>query len=465
VNAVEAKEVPIKLLGPAKMNRLRSYPDAELASRAAKVLAALGGGSNAQKDEIIAKLQPLAEQPGGDAAKGHVLFTSACSVCHQLNGEGKEVGPHLDGIGAHGVAELLVHIVDPNKQVDAEYRVWNLARRNGSILFRGLSPVKNANTVLIRNAGGIETEVRVEDLKSRVDTGMSLMPEGFEGLGAESLRGSYGVPRGTGNRFRILNLNQQFTGEYAPWTVCRGRRFGDTIGFTKTGTVVVKGIPFRVADATSTVSGSNVVVLKGGGAGAAANKMPQRVEVPVGFAVSKLHVLGGVAGWGRAADAPPVPAMKMTLVYADGSKQEEVFKTGEVFVDFNSNAEVPKSERIRELTNRHHVRYFSVPVEKRLVVQKVILESFDNGVAPTTVAISAETGEPVKTEAEAGGSNSGCGACGGTRADRNVGCKWTDIWSEERRHIADAACGGRFVARFRKILSSRRQRNPGRARD
>ena len=73
------------------------------------------------KDEIIAKLLPVIDSKEGDVAKGKIAFTTTCSVCHKLNGEGKEVGPVLDGIGVHGTNELLIHIIDPSRVVDNEH--------------------------------------------------------------------------------------------------------------------------------------------------------------------------------------------------------------------------------------------------------------------------------------------------------------------------------------------------------
>ena len=38
--------------------------------------------------------------------------TANCSLCHKFKEEGRDLAPNLTGMGAHGPAELLVHVVD-----------------------------------------------------------------------------------------------------------------------------------------------------------------------------------------------------------------------------------------------------------------------------------------------------------------------------------------------------------------
>src|SRR4029078_13389454 len=100
--------------GPSNVARPRTHPNKQVATRANKMLEKLSPTTVA-KNQLIAQLAPEVEKPG-DAAKGK-LFFAACAVCHKLRAIGAAVGPPLDGMGAHGPAELLVHIVDPNREV------------------------------------------------------------------------------------------------------------------------------------------------------------------------------------------------------------------------------------------------------------------------------------------------------------------------------------------------------------
>ncbi len=169
-------------LGPANAARLRTHPIRRVATEAQAVLAA----QTSAKDELIAKLLPEVQKPG-NVANGRMLFVSACAVCHKFGDVGlRDVGPPLAGIGAKGAAELLAHIVDPNRQVEPNYWQWNITTKKGDT-FVGVIVNENAAAVTIRNQGG-DTEIRKDDIANRENTRRSLMPEGFEGFGAEGLR-------------------------------------------------------------------------------------------------------------------------------------------------------------------------------------------------------------------------------------------------------------------------------------
>ena len=105
----------------------------------------------------------------------------------------------------------------------------------------------------------------------------------------------------------------------------------------KFGDVSVAGVPFFVMDPARSSSGANLIALKGGpGRGNLSDDFPQRVEIPTTVTAASLHVLGGVGGWawptgGDAARG--TPAMKVVVLFADGTSEEHVLKNGEDFAD------------------------------------------------------------------------------------------------------------------------------------
>ena len=132
-----------------------------------------------KKAELIAQFTPIVEQ-AGDAAKGKVLFTAACAICHKIGDIGKDVAPPLTGMGAHGPAELIIHILDPNREVDPSFWAWNITKKSGETL-AGVITAENQASLNLRNQAG-DFEVKKSDIKERINTKMSLMPEGLEGL-------------------------------------------------------------------------------------------------------------------------------------------------------------------------------------------------------------------------------------------------------------------------------------------
>ena len=354
LDALESKQLAATLLGPSRLSKLRLHPDPAISKRALKVIEALGGGTNPKKDEIIARLAPLIDSKAGDLAKGKEMFTAACSVCHKLNGVGQEVGPVLDGIGVHGTAELLIHIIDPSRVVDNEHRTWSIALKNGTFA-TGIIARENDRAITLHLPGGISQDIKLADIKSRQDTGLSLMPEGFEALGADTLRDILAYLSGGTSKYRAVNLGKSFTTDTLQGLYNSREAKEDTVQPEHYGVVTVEGVPFSLPDPSTTPTGGNVIVLKGGGKGTYANTLPQRVEIPLGYAAGNIHFLSGVAGWGGGADTHKL-SMKLTIAYADGKTQVEEMYSGDIFIDYPSGDEGPGSKRAVGVVKKKHVR-------------------------------------------------------------------------------------------------------------
>jgi putative heme-binding domain-containing protein len=123
----------------------------------------------------------------GDVEKGRALFIGTCSSCHKFGAIGKvEVGPPLNGMGAHGRAQLLTQIVDPNREVDPAFWQWNVTTKSGQS-HAGVIASENAASLTLRNLNG-DVLIKKEEIATRENTRLSLMPEGLEAIGAEALR-------------------------------------------------------------------------------------------------------------------------------------------------------------------------------------------------------------------------------------------------------------------------------------
>ena len=208
LDAVKAKEIDPTTLGPASAFRLRAHPDKAVAKRATALLDELNPLAKAKK-EAVAKLLPIAEQKG-DAEHGKQLFTTTCTVCHNFHGVGADIGPGLTGMGTHGAEELLVAIVDPNAEVDPSFVQWNIETKDGQT-YAGVIATENPATITLKSLAGVQ-QIKTADIKSKVNTGRSLMPEGFEGLGGEALRDIITYLQSVdGAHFRILDLHGAFT--------------------------------------------------------------------------------------------------------------------------------------------------------------------------------------------------------------------------------------------------------------
>ena len=389
LSMVERKQIALADLGVQTPTRLMTHPDATVAKRARVVLETLRGPELREKNALIATFQAYFNKPA-DLKNGKELFEKNCAVCHKFGDKGKDAGPNLTGVGLHGESVLLTHILDPNRVVEGNFISYNITTKKEDE-YSGLIKSENSEKVVLKNLEG-EVEIRRADIAAMKSSGLSLMPEGLEALGEQNIRDIVGylaatIPKG----FRPIDLVSAFTADSRKG-LYESQNDPMSIAFKQFGIVMVDNIPFNIVNPAATTRGQNVIVLKGGSG--FAKTLPQRVEFPVGTAAKKLYILGGVAGWGfpyGEPDVQNVPAAKARLEYADGQTEEITWKNGEEFADYVRPYEVPGSRSVGGLTDAGQLRWFTIVPKRQAEIKKIVLESFNNHLAPTFVALTAQT--------------------------------------------------------------------------
>lgn len=386
LDAVKGGSIDRAIFAPGDVARLRSHPNKQIAKRANELFKV----DNSAKDAIIAKLVPEVEK-AGDAARGKMFFTAACAVCHKLGDIGVAVGPPLDGMGAHGPAELLVHIVDPNREVDPSFWAFNVTTKKGEVL-QGVVTSENSATVTLATQVGVR-EIAKSDIEKRENTQRSLMPEGLDALGAESLRDILAFIVGdAAKQFRILHLADAFTADSRDGVFASPRPEGGRVKLSKFGNVKVEGVPFFIQDPAKSSTGGNLIVLKGGpGKDNHSQTFPAKAEVAINVAAKRLQILSGVSGWGWPAVQDEAPALKATVVYEGGEKEEFTFFNGIHFSDYIRPVEVPGSKGIEGFADGQEPRLLTLELTKKGIAKTLILESpAENKTPPVIVAVTAD---------------------------------------------------------------------------
>lgn len=390
LSAIESKKIDLAMLGPAAIHRFRSHPEKAVAERANKIIDDIRGPEQKEKNALIAQILPvLHDEP--NIENGKKLFTQNCATCHKFKGEGRDLAPDLTGMGAHGPEELVVHIVDPNRVVEPNFIAVNIETKD-DLSFDGIIARENNTSLILRNAAG-DQEIRQSDVKSRRNTGLSLMPNGFESLGPAGLRDLIGYLCADEKRFRILDLRPAFTADSTKGLFNAREATNETLRFRNFGTIKVGEVPFDIINPVVSQNGNNLIVLKGGNG--YAKTMPQKVEIKTNAKANVLHFLGGVAGWGfpwRGGDekVENLPVVKATVNYVDGSSEEMTFRNGVEIADYIGKYDVPGSREVPDAVRGGQLRWFSKPLQRNSTINKITLESFDNAVAPVFVSITAE---------------------------------------------------------------------------
>lgn len=142
----------------------------------------------ARLDGIIAARIDSHDPAKVDREKGKLLFSTHCGVCHRIGGEGCLVGPQLDGVGTRGLARLAEDILDPNRNVDAHFRLTALKKTDGSVV-AGFVAGESGEVVSLLDATGQTHRVLKNEIAGREASAVSLMPAVFgEVLSAADFR-------------------------------------------------------------------------------------------------------------------------------------------------------------------------------------------------------------------------------------------------------------------------------------
>jgi len=176
LDALGTKKLPATALDAGQVQSLLKLKDPKFAAEARRVLVDVIPPS---REVVTAKFAASVDQ-AGDANRGQAIYQRACVVCHRAAGQGMEVGPDLVTVKNKGRSALLTAILDPNKEVAAQYMSFLVHTRSGDA-FLGLIAEDTATQLTLKMPGGVTKTILRADVIGSSSEGRSLMPEGLEG--------------------------------------------------------------------------------------------------------------------------------------------------------------------------------------------------------------------------------------------------------------------------------------------
>jgi putative membrane-bound dehydrogenase-like protein len=177
LGALESGTVAASELDPARITQLRAQRDPALGARARKLIAAEPAGQR-DRSLVIARYRPAIQLPG-NREKGRAVFTRTCATCHLAEGQGVDVGPDLATVAGRSPEDLLVHILDPNREVAPNFVNYAIALEDGRVV-SGIIALESTSAISLKRAQGATDVVARDQIETMVSTGISLMPEGLE---------------------------------------------------------------------------------------------------------------------------------------------------------------------------------------------------------------------------------------------------------------------------------------------
>jgi putative heme-binding domain-containing protein len=364
---------------------LTAHPDRRVAFRARRLLRRSGGLPSDDREDVLRSLLPVAEKRG-DPTLGKAVYLKQCAKCHVHGDEGTRIGPDLTGMAVHPKAELLTQIIDPNRSLEGNFRVYAVVTRDGRAL-TGLLHSESRTAIELFDSDGKKHVVLREDVAQLAASSKSLMPEGFEKeIPPEDLTNllEFLVQRG---RYLPIPLAKAATAVSTRGLFTAADAEAERFVFPDWSPKVFEGIPFHLIDP----QGDRVpnVILLHGPQGALPPRMPRSVKIPLNAPAKAIHFLGGVSGWGFPFSKQGTVSLIVRLWYEDGSTEDHPLVNGEHFAGYNRRIEVPGS-KLAFLLERQQVRYLSVAPGKTAAIREVELVKGEDETAPVVIAVTAE---------------------------------------------------------------------------
>ena len=386
IAAIQAGELSINDLQLDQRQLLRDYPDAKIREKALAMMKNSGGIPNADRQRVVEAWEETAHSKG-DGVNGKLVYQKHCALCHKHGELGNQIGPELTGMAVHPKYELLIHILDPNRSVEGNFRTYNVQTTDGSVV-TGMMASESKTSIELINVQGKREVVLREDIERLSGSQKSLMPEGFEG-------------QMTRDEMKDLLEFLTTKGKYVPLSIAtvatsittRGMFFDpegevERLVFADWKPKMFKGVPFVLVDPQEDRV-PNAIMLFGPN-GKMAPKMPKSVDVVCNAPAVAIHFLSGVGGWSFPASREGSVSMIVRITYEDGATEDHELINGEHFADYIRRVDVPKSEFAFDLSGRQ-IRYLSIQPKERKALQKISLIKGRDQSAPVVMAITLQT--------------------------------------------------------------------------
>ncbi|MEZ6057356.1 MAG: ThuA domain-containing protein [Planctomycetaceae bacterium] len=365
---------------------LSNHPNESIRNRAKKLLAMGGGLPDPDRQKVVEEYVAITKEKG-DIDLGREVFKKNCSKCHRHGDMGENIGPNLTGMAVHPKAELLVHILDPSRSVEGNFRAYTIVTSEGRI-FTGMLTSETRTSVELLDAEAKKHSLQRQDIEQFIASTKSVMPEGFEKtitkpefihlLEFLTHKGKY-LPLDIRKVATSISTKSMFVSE---------TNDAEKLIFPDWNPKTFKDVPFLLVDPkVDTVP--NAILLYGPN-GKFPPQMPKEVSLPVNAPAKSVHFLSGVSGWGHPYSEKGSVSLIVRLEYADGTKEDHELRNGVHFADYIRRVDVPESQFAFALRGQQ-IRYLTItPKRPTEPIKTLHLIKGPDATAPVVMAITVE---------------------------------------------------------------------------
>lgn len=175
LQAVETNVVKRSDLTRDRKQLLMNHPNSTVSTRSRKLF---GVDLNSDRAKVVSNYQDVLTLDG-DLARGQAVFKKICSTCHRVGNIGQQVAPDLASVKNKSDADLLVAILDPNREAQPNFNVYTVVTDQGRV-FNGIVAAESAGSVTLKRAESKQDVILRSNIDQMLSTGLSLMPVGLE---------------------------------------------------------------------------------------------------------------------------------------------------------------------------------------------------------------------------------------------------------------------------------------------
>jgi putative membrane-bound dehydrogenase-like protein len=189
--SVRAGELEATILPIELQRQLREHPDDDF-----KIPAVGSAADITLSDAEIARYEQHLSGTA-DTLAGAAVFKRVCTTCHRWGGIGQQVGPDLKSLADKSPEQILLAILDPNREIDPRFRVVHVETIDGRII-AGIVSNESADGLQVTDSQGKPHTIPRLEIEVLRTQNRSLMPVGLEKeISPEQMRDLIGYLKST----------------------------------------------------------------------------------------------------------------------------------------------------------------------------------------------------------------------------------------------------------------------------